>query len=285
MILILGYGLSFFLKQKKFKDSYFLGIGSILTSENPHFEDIKDKRKIVFGTGIRPSSTYNEFSLDKTWSVKFLRGPLSSGYLGNKHEYISDAAYAVRQLAAFSDIQNTKKKYEISIMPYFHSVQYFDWEKIAKKLGYHLISPYSEGGVEHTLREIAASKYLITEAMHGAILADILRVPWHRFVLTTPYTEGERISDFKWNDWMGSIDIPRADTTFIPFYKKTRLHEPIKKITGNILSTNFFVKSQVQDHLMKSLSSKKNYTLSKDTILSTIDSRIYQKVQEMNNGI
>ena len=179
-------------------DNYFLGIGSILHSGNMDLKNIINQKKIVFGTGIRPSHTHEKFYIDKTWDIKFLRGPLSSSRLGNKHEFISDAAYAIRQLESFPDLKNIDKKYEISLMPYFHSMKYFNWEKIASKLGYNLISPYSEKGVEHTLREIAASKYLICEAMHGAILADIMRVPWHRFVLTTPYTEGERVSDFKY---------------------------------------------------------------------------------------
>lgn len=274
-----------FPESKHLEEDYFLGIGSILHSHNPHFTDISDKRKIVFGTGIRPSNYYQNFSIDDTWDIKFLRGPLSSKYLGNIHEYITDAAYAVRQLKEFSNIQNIEKKYEVSIMPYFNSMKYFDWEKIAKNLGYNLISPHSERGVEHTLNEIAASKYLITEAMHGAILADILRVPWHRFVLTTPYTEGERVSDFKWNDWMESIGIYNASTSFIPFYQKTRMHEPIKKITGNIISVNFFVKRYVIDNLMNSLGNITSYSLSTNTVLEIIDSRIGEKVQNLASEI
>tara|TARA_R110000744_G_scaffold244141_1_gene361056 strand:- start:9460 stop:10359 length:900 start_codon:yes stop_codon:yes gene_type:complete len=265
------------------KDSYFLGIGSILHTENRHFLNIENKKKIIFGTGIRPSNTYKKFSLDENWEVKFLRGPLSAKYLGNSHEYITDAAYAVRQLNSFVDIQNTEKKYEISIMPYFNSMKYFDWERIAKNLGYHFISPYSENGVEHTLREIAASKYLISEAMHGAILADVLRVPWHRFVLTTPYTEGERVSDFKWNDWMESIDIFNPDTSFIPFYQKSRLHEPIRKFTRNMVSVNFFAKGHVQDKLIKSLNHISNFSMSNDSVLGEIDTKIHEKIVGFNS--
>ena len=264
------------------EDSFFLGIGSILHKENRHFEGIKKRKKIVFGTGIRPSNTYNRFSIDETWDIRFLRGPLSAKYLGNAHEYISDAAYAVRQLPFFSELQNVEKKYEVSIMPYFNSMKYFDWEKIANSLGYNFISPYSEKGVEHTLREIASSKYLISEAMHGAILADILRVPWHRFVLTTPYTEGERVSDFKWNDWMDSVNILLPDTSFIPFYEKTRLHQPIRRITANLLDVNFFVKGHSQDKLLKTLSDISFYSLSSDSVIDDIDSKIFDKIKNFS---
>lgn len=263
---------------------YFLGIGSILHDANPHFKGIENKKKIVFGTGIRPSQDYNRFSMDTTWDVKFLRGPLSANYLGKGYNFISDAAYALRQINAFSNIANIEKKYEVSIMPYFNSMEYFDWEKISATLGYNFISPYSENGVEHTLKEIAASKYVISEAMHGAILSDILRVPWHRFVFSTPYTEGERVSDFKWNDWMNSIDIFQSDISYVPFYKKTKLHQPIRTITNNTISANFFIKSHSKKKLIESLSGVKNFTLSSDTVIKEIDAKIYEEINCLSNN-
>ena len=271
-----------FKETNKLADSYFLGIGSILHAGNLNLKNIAGEKKIVFGTGIRPSNSYEQFKIDGTWDIKFLRGPLSAKYLGNNYKFISDAAYAIRLLKDFSEIQKTEKKYEVSIMPYFHSTNYFNWERIAGDLGFNLISPHSEQGVEHTIREIAASKYLVSEAMHGAILADILRVPWHRFVLTTPYTEGGRVSDFKWNDWMSSINVYQSDISFIPFYQKTKLHVPIRKITGNTMAVNFFVKQKVIKELINSLKDISSYSLSHDGIIKTIDERISEKVYELN---
>ncbi|HDZ14162.1 hypothetical protein LCGC14_0796160 [marine sediment metagenome] len=262
----------------KYEDSYFLGIGSILHAQNKNLDSITDKRKIVFGTGIRPANNYRNLKIDSTWDIRFLRGPLSAQALGNQHEYITDAAYAVRQLDNFHDLVNTKKKYEISIMPYFHSVEYFDWEKISKDLGYHYISPYSENGVEHTLKEIASSKYLISEAMHGAILADVLRVPWKRFVLTTPHTEGERVSDFKWRDWLNSVGIYDSEVIYTPFYKNARLTPHIKRITGGMVSAKFLQKSKVVGDLKDVLKKADDYSLSSDFIVSTVDQKIHDKI-------
>ena len=261
--------------------TYFLGIGSILHSGNHKLLSIENNKKIVFGTGVRPSSNYESLNINNNWDIMFLRGPYSSWALGNVHPYISDAAYALRYLNTFEELKNTKKKYEVSIMPYFHSMDYFKWDEIAKKLGYNLISPYSEKGVEHTLKEIAASKYIISEAMHGAILADVLRVPWHRFILTTPYTEGERVSDFKWNDWLNSINIHKNQITFIPFYQKTKLHGHLKKLTGNIVSANFLLKNKVEDDILTSLSQVSNYVLSSDLTIDTIDEKIEVKIKKL----
>jgi hypothetical protein len=266
-------------------DRVFLGIGSILHQENEIFDLLKDKKKIVFGTGIRPSSSYTNFKMDDTWEVKFLRGPLSAVALQKRFEYITDAAYALRQLGTLDPIIRQEKKYEVSVMPYFHSVDYFDWQKICNTLGYHYISPFSERGVEYTLNEIAASKVLITEAMHGAIVADILRVPWHRFILTTPYTEGAMISEFKWSDWLQSVGIYSPEVTYIKFYQKTRANEWIKKLSGNLVSPQFMIKSMVANDLLKQLALPKETYLSADGLIQEIDEKIAGKVEEINKSI
>jgi len=264
-------------------NSYFLGIGSILHSQNKDLNNISDRKKIIFGTGVRPSNNYTDLKIDDTWDIRFLRGPYSARALGNQHEYITDAAYAIRQLECFKGLMRQEKKYEISVMPYFHSVEYFDWEQISKDLGYHYISPYSEQGVEHTLKEIAASKYLISEAMHGAIIADVLRVPWKRFVLTTPHTEGGRVSDFKWNDWLNSVEIYKTNVVYTPFYENARLTPHIKRITGDMVSAKFMQKSKVVDNLKKNLRNTSEFSLSSDKVLETVDQKIHGKIKDFSS--
>jgi succinoglycan biosynthesis protein ExoV len=261
-------------EEKNIDDIAFIGIGSILFNNHKIISNL-DQKKIVFGTGIRP--THEKFIIDDKWDVKFLRGPLSSIYFNNKYEYISDAAYAVRLIEKFNSIKNIKKKHEISLMPYFRSVNYFDWKSICEKLGFNYISPLSENGVEFTLNEISSSKYLITEAMHGAILADALRVPWHRYILTTPITEGPMVSEFKWLDWLSSIELGNINNTFIKFHRKTILHNIIKDITGKLINTEFYFKNKVKDDIYKNLSNIDEFYLSKESILSDIDFKIHNK--------
>lgn len=257
----------------------FWGIGSILYNENKLIDKMRDKRKIVFGTGIRPSETYQPFKLDESWDIRFLRGPLSASALGNKFPYITDAAYALRQLNNFDSLIETPKKYEISLMPYFRSVNFFNWEKVCQELGYHFISPFSENGVEHTIREIAASKHLITEAMHGAIVADVLRVPWHRYILTTPHTEGAAVSEFKWNDWLMSVKIYEMMSTHIKFYRKTFLNKYVKWATRNILSIEIFYKPEVLKNIVSNLKLVNQYYLSTNESILDIDTKIEQELK------
>ena len=268
-----------FFGESNSNDDYFLGIGSILFKDSAILKTLKNKKKIVFGTGIRPA--YKPFVIDDTWDIRFLRGPLSAGALGNKFEFISDAAYSLRLTESFNKFNSAEKKYKVSLMPYFHSVEFFNWKEIAEKLGYHYISPLSESGVEFTLQEMAASEYIITEAMHGAIVADALRVPWSRFVLSTPYTEGSMISEFKWMDWLYSVQVLIDKPVYIQFYRNSFVNRWIKTITAKTIDAKFLLRNMVKKDILSELSAVKNFYLSKDEVVKQIDYRIQEKINSL----
>lgn len=253
----------------------FLGIGSILYNGSPLFRDLASQRKIVFGTGVRPS--HQTFQINNSWDIRFLRGPLSAYAFNNQFPYIADAAYAIRQLPECNSLLQVPKKYKVSVMPYFKSVPFFDWESICYRLGFNYISPRAEKGVVHTLQEIAASRYVITEAMHGAILADALRVPWHRFLLSTPYTEGSGVSEFKWMDWQTAIHLYNINATPVKLYRKSFLHQKIKSLSGNRISAEFLIPDRVKSELLKTLECIAEFYLSEDAVIRRIDDKIHDQ--------
>ena len=269
----------FFGPEQKDENKVLLGIGSVLSNGTAILKGTEHKQKVVFGTGIRAS--YAPFAFDDTYDVRFLRGPLSAQSSHNKFEFIADAAYAMRLLENFKSLATQEKKYKISVMPYFKSVDYFDWKKICADLGMHYISPYAENGVEQTIREIAASEYLITEAMHGAIIADILRVPWSRFVLSTPHTEGAMVSEFKWMDWLHSLQMGAINTAFIKFYRGASLNRKIKKLSRDYINAEFLARKMTSTDIAKTLAGIKDYYLSEDPVIRTIDDRISGKIQQL----
>jgi succinoglycan biosynthesis protein ExoV len=272
-----------FFNNNKNDNKVFIGIGSILYNDFPEFKLIQDKNKIVFGTGIRNS--YSPFEIDNTWSVKFLRGPLSAYTMNNQFEYIADAAYALSLAENFNSILNTPKKYDVSVIPYFKSLDYLNWKEICDQLGFHFISPSAEGGLENTLKEIAASRFVISEAMHGAIIADILRVPWNRFVFSTPYTEGPMVSEFKWSDWLYSIDKFRTNTTAIDSYSRGYIYKIFQRLTQRKVNLEIFFSSDSKSDVLNKLSKVNDYYLSSDSKFDTITNRINDKIIQLKKEL
>jgi succinoglycan biosynthesis protein ExoV len=98
------------------------------------------------------------------------------------------------------------KKHPVSFMPHVSNARLSDWRHICNELGVYYIDPRND--VDKFLGELISSELILTEAMHGAILADALRVPW------VPVSTAPHILDFKWNDWCGSVGVD---------YKPTRM--------------------------------------------------------------
>lgn len=187
----------------------FWGIGSILMNMEwvGGFYDraMRNQHQLVLGTGVR--SLKEELIINENWDVLFLRGPLSSyKLLGNFTTYITDSAYFITLLDQYKEYTSLPKKYKVSIIPYFNSISKFDWEKLAKTHNLNLIYP-TGNNVEQFIKDVAQSEVVLSEAMHGCMMADILRVPWKRIKFNAHKLEGEVVSEFKWHDWYASINL------------------------------------------------------------------------------
>ena len=165
-----------------------LGIGSILYDFHP-----PGPRKIVFGAGFggytRPPK------LDASWNVYCVRGPLTAKALFLPAELVAgDAALLIREHYTPHPV----KRFDVSFMPHFHSLDRGQWEKVCKLADIRIIDPRLP--VDDVLQMIAESKMLISEAMHGAIVADALRVPW---IAMRPHDQAHHM---KWHDWAGALN-------------------------------------------------------------------------------
>jgi len=239
-------------------------------------EQFDTKRKIVFGSGVRYIN--NPPKMDADWDIRFLRGPLSSIVLLNKGDkFITDPAYLVRMLPVFKEL-NPKKKYKISIIPHFLSLDKLDWKKLCNNLDVNFINP-SEKNLKLILEQIASSEMVITEAMHGAIIADALRIPWKRVKWFSHIYEQEIVSEFKWADWLASMSLKNVSTT-LPYNKIIR--ELDKRINLPFLK---HVRMGPVEDMFALILKENSYQLSDDILLGYKMEQFSEEIEWLKNTI
>lgn len=169
----------------------FLGIGTLLNHRVP-----AAPRKIVFGTG----AGYGDMPhLDERWSFYCVRGPLTARKLGlDARLAVTDAAALIARL----DLPPRSRDGGIAYMPHIDSTLRADWAAVCTAAGVRYIDPAAD--VDTVLAHIQRSRVLLTEAMHGAIVADALRVPW------VPVACYRHVLEFKWQDWCASLGLDYA---------------------------------------------------------------------------
>lgn len=177
----------------------FLGIGTVLNHRIPEYG-----RKIVFGSGVG----YGEVPrIDDRWKVYFVRGPRSAEALGLRSDKaITDAGMLVRLI----DVPAVNPQYAISFMPHRRSAEQGDWRAVCRIAEMNYIDPGAP--VEGTIGLIKGSRLLVTEAMHGAIVADVLRIPW------VPVRAYEHILSSKWEDWCSSVGLEYRPASLSPLW-------------------------------------------------------------------
>jgi succinoglycan biosynthesis protein ExoV len=194
-------------------DTLFLGIGSILNQKIPS----QPLKKIVFGSGFGYGSPP---AITSGWRFYCVRGPLTAQVLELPAEKaICDSAILIREHVPPAN----KTRYRAAYMPHHLTALYDNWRAVCDTLSIHYIDPAAP--VEQTLEAIRSSEVVITEAMHGAIVADALRVPW------IPVRTRPRIAEFKWRDWSSSLGIEHKFEWLSPVWNshidstmKRRLH-------------------------------------------------------------
>ncbi|APD86964.1 hypothetical protein BM527_13200 [Alteromonas sp. Mex14] len=226
-----------------------VGIGTLLN--NGLLDEIKPyKKAIIFCSGVGYGEHEKLIGHEKLIFAG-VRGPESSNALRLPDELAkTDAAI----LLADKKIV-TRKKYKTTFIPHINT----DWssgrmiKRACDDLGIHYIAPNAD--LEEFLDTINMSETVITEAMHGAIVADTLRVPWIPIKI-------HNALGFKWNDWTRSMGVDYSPNELTPIYDPTT--SPLSKI-----------KSQVKFILFKS---NLKTLLDRETYLS--EERIFEQKLE-----
>lgn len=241
----------------------FFGIGSIIGL--PMVK--KANKKIIFSSGF----AYGKLpQLDSSYDIICVRGPLSAKALNIDEKLgIVDGALLLREF----QYENEEKEFDFSFMPHWDSENRYPWEKLCNEAGIHYVSPTSDP--DFVIQEILKSKCVIAEAMHYAIVADTLRVPW------IPVKAYSSINDFKWQDWTSSLQMgydpialaalyaPEVIKNFLKRNSPAKLPEPVYDLVASARSG--YENLLLKDRAIKGLEKAKKTApqLSKDTIFNS----------------
>lgn len=202
------------------KADWLVGIGSIFTGKLNQLSGIK----LIMGSGYWP--TVDGKPDLENCSIGFVRGPLSCRELGinNKFAITDTAVLIINQIS-----NKVKSDDRIGFMPHCATHNVFDCAKIAEMAGFRYIDP--TGPVQTVLDAIMGSKKIIVEAMHGAIVADAMGIPWQRISIFNRKLTPGSVVDFKWQDWGSTLELDTTPTieSLLPWPGHSPLRRLIKK--------------------------------------------------------
>lgn len=170
-------------------DVRFLGIGSVLDCRHP-----PHALKLVAGSGY--GGYEPKPRLDRNWVVHWVRGPRTAATLGLPAELaLGDPAALLPLVLPLSATGGA----DIGFMPHFESIARGAWTQAAAMAGIVLIDPRDPPLT--ILNAIGRCQLVLSEALHGVIVADALRVPW---IAIRPLAGVHRP---KWLDWSDTMKL------------------------------------------------------------------------------
>jgi succinoglycan biosynthesis protein ExoV len=239
------------------------------------------KKKIVFSSGFAYGTLPK---MDESFDIICVRGPLTANILKiDQALAITDGAALLR----YFNFPRPAKKYAHTFIPHLGSEDFFDWRKLCEEAGIHYLSP--RGEVDDVLKVIMQSEVVIAEAMHGAIVADVLRVPW------IPVKAYSTINNFKWNDWAKSLSLNYRPLTLKSLYTKEFMQTILSSKLGgkipkmltsagaslySLIRKNNFENNALND--LKKIKNAKSY-LSDETIFNSKSDQLLEKLEVFKN--
>jgi succinoglycan biosynthesis protein ExoV len=178
-----------------------LGIGTLQGIHIPS----SYKKVHVFGTGAYDSPAFDWLGKNN-FVFHFVRGPLTEKRWGLSGKKLTDGAILLMHSSLKNIQPKTTKK--IGFIPHHSSDKWADYERILSDTDIEYISTLGTNSVTNFIAQVKGCDYIITEALHGAIIADLFRKPW------VSISTGAQVYDFKWNDWCQSLNLSYQPYSF-----------------------------------------------------------------------
>jgi pyruvyltransferase len=173
-----------------------LGIGTLLNS-HLKLSDTAALWVIGSGAGNTPAGP----KLTSNNLIFFVRGPLTCQYYNLPANLaVADSAYLLADKFRAAARSNPLPSRRFGIIPNYWSIDSNPprWQQVSQRA--LVIDPHLDW--QAFIQQVNSCEVILTECLHGAIAADILRKPFIVFA-TTPLFHA-----FKWLDWASSMDLP-----------------------------------------------------------------------------
>lgn len=177
----------------------FVGIGTIIGMPCGEVG-----RLHVFSSGIG----YDRLEAWRDKQVEYwcVRGPISGRMLGLPEDRVlTDGAILTPLVEGFPKAATGSGG--TVIIPHFQTLDHPGWPEVARLTGYELLDPRADP--YSVVARIAAAGLVLTESLHGAILADVYGIPWIGFATS------KNFGVTKWVDWTMSLGLS-FDLAIIP---------------------------------------------------------------------
>ena len=177
----------------------FVGIGTIIGMPCGTL-----RRLHVFSSGI--GNDLPESWRDKQVEYWCVRGPVSTRMLNLPADRaITDGAILTPLAEGFPKAATGGGG--TLVIPHFQTLDHPGWPEVARLTGYELLDPRADPHA--VIARIADAKLVLTESLHGAILADVYGIPWIAFATS------KNFGVTKWVDWTHSLGL-EFDLAMIP---------------------------------------------------------------------
>ena len=181
------------------EDVAFVGIGTILGMPR-----VKQRRIEVFSTGA--GNDPPDGWADRQVNFHCVRGPVTARLMGLPADRaLTDGAILTPQVRDFP--ARAVGGRGTCVIPHFQTIAFGGWEDACRQAGLRLIDP--RGSTRHVIARIAEADLVLTESLHGAILADTYGIPWRAF------STSRNFGVPKWIDWTASVGLP-FELTAVP---------------------------------------------------------------------
>lgn len=205
------------------------GIGTLIGNNMPI-----DSKWIILGSGVGYLAIPVNFNSDN-WNTLCVRGPLTAEILGlHPEKAITDGAFYLSFLPEYTPMPESER-HGVVFMPHHKALIVGKWKVACELAGIEFLNP--EDDDRKILERLRSAKLVIAEAMHAAIVADTLRVPW------IPVATSVEINSFKWLDWTMSMELPYNPISL----PQTSSLESFRRLFLTLRGDKFFLSKQEKD--------------------------------------